>query len=369
MYEYAYYLIIFYAMMANALGISVGFLGIAMNLALATICLIRRGSGAITRDLTLASPILCAGVFVTIQTLVHQESLMHEYVSPFVPWVLTLIIVKSLSTRPGFIRRFAIVAFLIGLSVLPFLSMNHDDRATLDVQTGLSNPNSLAEWFGFCAVVFTVRSLETRRILDRWISRAIALFGVFIITLTVSRGTLVAFALAVTVAVKNPLKRRFLPVLGIVALGGAALVLGVFDRAIDAYAERGTEETGRLSVWPLIVERVVQSPLTGVGVSGFAIPIGDKSVTPHNGVLFVALGGGVVALLFYFAYWISAFCGARTAAKCNSDSPYLLPLLVFSFVTMLWGSMAFATSYSIASVCLSLNQLAVHAQRRHRGPV
>src|SRR5438034_1014117 len=150
MYEYAYYLLICYSIMSDALGISVDFLGIAMYLVLATLCLIRRGSSAITRDLALASPILCAGFFVTIQTLVHQESMMHEYVRPFVQWLLTLIIVKSLCTRPGFIRRFAFVAFLIGLSVLPFLSLNQDDRARLDVQTALSNGNALAEWFAFC---------------------------------------------------------------------------------------------------------------------------------------------------------------------------------------------------------------------------
>ena len=107
-------------------------------------------------------------------------------------------------------------------------------------------------------------------------------------------------------------------------------------------------------------------------MSGFAISIRpDKSVTPHNGVLFVALGGGVVALLFFFGYWVLAFCGARRATPKHPDSAYLLPLLTYCFITMLWSSAGFMTTFSTATVCMCLHHFGLRGGNllRNRVPI
>jgi O-antigen ligase len=365
MSEYVYYLLVVYAMMGSALGIAVGFLGIAMHFAVAALCVLRRGSRVVFGDLAMAAPILCAASFVAIQMFVHNESLLHRYVRTFVPWVLDLIIVVALTSRPGFIRRFGTVALLIGLSVLPFMDLGDNSRATVDVESTLRNANALAEWFGFCALVFTVRGLETRKVFGRWISFAIALFSLFIVGLTVSRGTLAACALAIVVALRRQLRRSFLPILALIGLSGIAFSLGVFDQAVGQYMERGFEDTGRAMVWPLIIERIRQEPITGVGVSQISTSVNSqRDITPHNSVLFVALGGGLITLLFFLGYWISAARGAwRGTRQRDANSPYLAPLLAFCLVTMLFTSQGFMPTYSIVSVGACLHYFGARQSR------
>src|SRR5690606_259860 len=102
---------------------------------------------------------------------------------------------------------------LICLSLLPFLSTNPDGRAALDGATGvgLSNPNSLASWFGFCTVVFAIRGLETQRVLSRWVFWGVAAFSVSIVTMTVGRASMASLLLALVIALRKRLRRGFLP--------------------------------------------------------------------------------------------------------------------------------------------------------------
>jgi hypothetical protein len=220
-FEYAYYLMVFYGLMGSALGIGIGFLGLAMQSSLAAFCILRRGSSAALGDRTLMAPILCAASFVVIQLMVHEEALMGGYVRPFVTWIFTLIIIKSFCSRPGFVRRFGTVMFLIGLSVLPFLEISEESRATLNIGTALAHPNALADWFGFCAIVFLIWGLHTRRTLGRCTALVIVVFSLFMIGLTVSRGALAAVAVAATIALRMQLKRSFLPALALTVLVGA----------------------------------------------------------------------------------------------------------------------------------------------------
>src|SRR5206468_1668724 len=130
-------------------------------------------------------------------------------------------VVKSLCTRPGFLQRFSTATFVFGLTVLPFLSFS-DGRATVEssMRSNLANANALATWFGFCCLIFTIRGLETRRTLKRWLYWTIGLFSLLIVGLTVSRGTLAALAAGVVIAFRTRLRRGFLPVLFLTAIGG-----------------------------------------------------------------------------------------------------------------------------------------------------
>src|SRR5262249_12206440 len=147
--------------------------------ALAIFCILGLGRRPFSSNMTLTTPLLCGISFLAIQVLAHGGSLMQDYTRPMVIWIASLIIVKSLSKRAGFIGRFNIAILVICLSAMPYFVFDYKDtgRAGLDPSSGvvLANPNDLAAWFGFCAVAFAVRSLETRRLFATFMSWAITL--------------------------------------------------------------------------------------------------------------------------------------------------------------------------------------------------
>src|SRR5206468_1406735 len=105
----------------------------------------------------------------------------------------------------------------------------------------LSNANGLGAWFGFCFVYFTIVGFETNRTLSRLLSWLVSLGCLFVIGLTVSRGSLSAVALAIIVAFRRVLKRGFAPMLLLAILISAIYISGIFDRAVESYSERGVE--------------------------------------------------------------------------------------------------------------------------------
>lgn len=359
--EYGYYFSIFYAILGGALGWSLGFFGVAMLAMLTVLCSACLGSRVWTVYAPIVFPLGCAVSFVALQVFLHGESLMADYVRPFVPWALTLIIVQSLSLRQGFVHRFALATFLIGLTLLPYLRIYTQDvayqRSGLEQGVGLANPNNLAAWFGFCSVYFIVAGIEARRNVIRVASWLAAVGCLYIVSLTVSRGALLAAALGAVVALRRLLKRGFFPAVLLIILVWALYESGVFQQTTTFYAARATEETGRLSLWPLALERFLNSPLTGVGVSNFGtwVPSHERTITPHNGFLFFALASGILPLAFFVAYWVHAmWASLRTHAKQSTDTPFCMPLLIYAFLVMMSSNMSFASPWITVTLSTAL---------------
>jgi len=222
----------------------------------------------------------------------------------------------------------------------------------LDHQISLGNANDLGAWFGFGLVYFAIAGLETKRHTVRVASWLVAAGCLYVIGLTVSRGALLAAALALTVALRRLLKRGFVPVLLLLILVWIIYILGLFEQAAAFYAARGLQETGRLVVWPLAIERFLSSPLIGVGDSNLAtrIPTG-KPITPHNSFLSLALGSGVVPLVFFLGYWIRAVqrVFGRHGAQ-RPDAPFHLPLLIYAFLCCMDSGSAFMTPWAITAL-------------------
>jgi O-antigen ligase len=365
--EYSYYTSVFYQIFGSTWGLSVGMLGVGMLMVLAAFCLTRLGSQAMTVYTPIAYPLGCAFSLIWLQVFLHGESLMGEYVRPFIPWVLTLIIVQSLSLRQGFLRRFALVAFLIGLAALPHLQVSGSnleyERLGLEQTGGLSNPNDLAAWYGFCATYFIIVGIDTKRGAVRMASWLIAIGCMYIVSLAVTRAVIFAVAAATIVALHRLLKRGFFPVLVLMILVWATYESGLFDQASAFYAARATEETGRFLVWPLALERFLGSPLTGVGISRIAtdVPFGNHPITPHNSFLFIALASGLIPLAFFLASWIQAVKRAfRSSAQHLLDAPFLIPLLIYALLISLelnqpyltpWMTVTLVTAMSAGMSC------------------
>jgi O-antigen ligase len=377
--EYGYYVALIYSHLGPALGISIGLLGAALLAGLAGYCVIRLGSNAKRVYAPISYPLAAAIAFVLIQVLVHEVPLMHDYVRGFVTWIFTLIILQSIALRKGFLHRFVLVSLAIALVSLPYLTFDNEaagvERAALDRSEGgsasLANPNALAEWFGFFALFFLLVGIQTGRNLIRMGSWSGTIACLFVVGLTVSRGSLFGFALASTVALRHLLKRSFLPVFLLVFLLGLASISGLFDRSLGFYMERASEETGRLVVWPLAMDRFLESPLTGVGVSdiGTHVPHRDAPVTPHNGFIFIALGSGIVPLILMAAYWWRAGRGAlRLESRQAASGVFHLPLFVYALVQMMLGNLPFLSTWLTASLSEALAAAHRRGSHLHRVP-
>jgi len=346
--EYGLYASLSYASLAPILGIQIDRLGIVFlaGLALLSFHVYRRRSIDSVRFLALpmgfSRLVLPMGLgvsYLILQLIFHGESINSGYVKGFIPWIFTLIVVQAISLRQGFLHRFVIFALLMGIVLLFFLDMRNYGgltRVGLDRQIGgLSNPNTLAAWYGFCAVYFYLFGINAQRQIGRMVSWVIAIGCLFVVTLTVSRGGLLACLIAMIVGSREFLKRGFVPLLLLLIVAWIVFVMGIFDQAISFYTMRGGEETGRGLIWPRAWENFVNSPWTGLGASnvGIYLPSAGKSVTPHNGFLFIAVAAGIIPLMFYVAYWVQAIWAALCAPDGKTHGvPSHLPLVVYAFL-------------------------------------
>jgi hypothetical protein len=354
-FEYLFYVQVFYSIMGPIVGISISMLGLTMLLGIGALCMIRMGEHflELVRPVSLA---LASGVsFIAVQTVVHGQSLTGDYVREFVPWMIGTVVIQYLAMRQGFLNRFSLLVFLIGVSTLPFARSfaNDQSRVGLDKAITIANPNDLGAWFGFCCVYFAVLGFETRRL---WVGAAAwsaAVASLLVVGLTVSRTPLFAAAVSILFAFRRVLKRGFLPVISVAVIAWFAYGLGLFDRAAGLYAQRGMEETGRFLIWPLAIRRFLDVPFTGVGINHVAtyLPRSGFAVTPHNGLIFLALSSGIVPVGFFIAYWIGLYSKVfKASAAGQQDAALYLPLLIYSTFIMLSLNQAFMVSWMMGTL-------------------
>jgi uncharacterized protein (TIGR04206 family) len=361
--ENIYYALIAYAILAPAWGVSIPLLGAGGLALLAMYCILRLKKSGISIYKPIALPLGCAVSFVAVQVVIHGVSFMDPSNRQFVTWILTLIVVQSLSLRQGFLHRFSLAALVIGTCLLPFLNLGWSsdtavERAGLEQGVGFSNPNDLAAWFGFCAVYFTVLVIESKRHIVRIASLPAVAGCLFLVGLTVSRGALVAIAIAIIVASRRLLKRGFFPVLILATLSSLLFLSGLFEQSVGLYTARGTEETGRLLVWPLVIERILASPFSGVGAYaiGTYVPESGHPVEPHNSFLGVGLASGIIPLAFFIAYWIKAMRGAyRLSRRGLQDAPFQLPLIIYAFTIASLSAGAYMFPWAIVTLCTAMS--------------
>src|ERR1044072_4481676 len=230
--ECAYYFAVFYSLMSEFLGIEIPLVASAVMGLTASFCLLKLGLHSKEVLTPIALLLACAASFILIQVLVHGESVLGDSERTFINWSLGMIIVQSLCLRDGFSRRCTIVLFVLGFVIaIPHLQYSAGvERARLErsVAANLSNPNALAGWFGFCAVYSAIFGFETKRLAHRLVAWLLTVASLFIVGLTVSRGVLIGFALAITFAARRFLGRRFVPIFLVLILGGIIYETGLF---------------------------------------------------------------------------------------------------------------------------------------------
>jgi O-antigen ligase len=368
--EVVFYVYLAYSYLGGTVGVSVPLLGFSILSLLVFYCFLNDSRRPITAYWPLRFAVAFGVSYLAMQLLVHGASLDDTYVREFVPWLLALVVVHALSRRDGFLVRFALVAAVIGLATLPFLDFSAEGRAELDRTAGvggLSNSNALAEWFGFCCVCFAVVGIESGRNLIRTCFLLLAIGCLFMVGLTVSRGTMISVAVAITIASRRVLRRGFLPLLVLLLLAWIAFAMGMFDGIAASYEARGMQESGRLLVWPLAIARWMAAPFTGVGASDVAtfVPAKGKFITPHNSFIFIGLASGTIPFVFFLIYWIQALRGAlRLRATPVLDAPFCLPLIAFSLLASLAGGLTFMMPWMIVALTTAVAAGAVPYEHR-----
>jgi hypothetical protein len=247
----------------------------------------------------------------------------------------------------------------MGLAMMPFIKIQQIqgyERMGLDRDVGFSNPNAVGGWFGFCVMYLTIKGHVETRLAYRLAAWLMAAGSLYIVTLTVSRGVLIALAGSLLVASRSLLKGGFLPVF---LLGGLLLglvELGLFDQALNAYTVRGAEDTGRLTRWPLLIEKFLSFPVIGVGASqaGYFNRPGNF-VTPHNSFLLIALASGAMPLILFCAYFFrSGMAALRANVSELNDAAFHLPLVIYALLITSAGNLDFMTPWAIVSLAVPI---------------
>jgi O-antigen ligase len=216
--------------------------------------------------------------------------------------------------------------------------------------TGISNPNVLGMWFGFCTIFFIFWGFQCRKPFLRAASWIAAIGSLYIVTLTVSRAPLLGIVLACVVGFRSELKRSFVPLLSLILLMCLIYVSGVFDEEIGYYTARGAEESGREKLWPMALERIIESPWVGVGLDNVRMStrIG-RWINPHNGFLHIALGAGILPVICFLSYLARVVTGALLLMQRVHVGEALLlpPLVVFGLFETLVLDFTFMSSWVV----------------------
>lgn len=356
--EMAYFFVMFYSVLGAPLGLTVGNIGVGILMLFVLAVWFAEAGGSLASVVSQISLALACGVsYVLIQTIIHNESSTQMYVRNYGIWIPSLIVVQWLVGREQFLHRFAFVTIALGFAMIPYMNISSGSayqRFALDSDVGFGNPNDLGCWYGFCALYLALAGFSARTTTTRmfyWIGGLVCLY---LITLTISRSPLIAMAASLFVALRRLYKESF-PLM--ILLGGliyGAMALGVFDVALKSYSIRATEETGRLGIWPILIEKFLSFPLLGVGVShsGAIGPRGDY-ITAHNGFLLIGVSSGILPLLLFIGQWAKAAIAALRAYGANwPGSEFQLPLLVYAFLVTNTGNQSFMAPWAI--VCLAL---------------
>jgi len=355
--EYTWYVTLAYSMLDQSWGVHIPMIGGMMFAILAAACLFSIG-GQATRLYTPVALVLWTTVSViAIQIYFHSEqSLNNTY--PYIGWLFNVIIAQALALRPGFLHRFAWAAFAIGLCVLPFVKVGIGGgliRAGAS-GTGIASANALGMWFGFCTVYFLSWGLQSRNLWQRAVSWAVALGCLGIVLLSLSRGPLLGIFLACVVGFLPASKRYFFSMLSLIFLIWLVYVSELFQPMIDGFFLRGMEETGRGKVWPVALDRLLDSLWTGVGMDAISTQSAwNRYITPHNVLLYIGLGAGIIPLICFLGYLARVGTGIlRIVRGVYVGETALLPSLVtFAFLEIMQLDTAFMMSWVVVVFALA----------------
>jgi O-antigen ligase len=342
--EYAYYLVTIYSFVSAYLGIEVPLVAASGLIALTAVCVLQIRPRLSVVYAPIAWLLAAALSFIFVQVVIHGISPADPSIRTFVLWICSALIMQALCLRSGFVARCTICMMAIGLIALPHLAFEGDlERAKAGVELGgnLRNANGLGGWFGFCLISFAMLGLDARRMTHRVGYWSAAAASLLIAGLSVSRGAVLASGIAIVIGFRSVFKRGAVALAVLIVVGGVISQTRLFDEIMSRYEERGMEDTGRLVLWPHVVDRIWGSSLVGVGIDDISTYVperGDSVTTPHNSYLYFALSSGFVPCIFWMLFWLRAGRKSfRSAGQQLLNRSYQAPFFIYVFINTMLG--------------------------------
>lgn len=346
--EYVWYLYLFYWMLGAVWNVVIPAVGgvIWVLIALVSFFQVSNRASLVYKPVAWG---LCTGFLsIGIQILFHgwSGSVAQHEMTEFAYWISLLITVQALSFRPGFLHRFALVAAILGVACLPYIQVREVGGVMRAWAAGtlISTPNVLGMWFGFCTVYFVFHGFQSQKAISRVANWSAAIGCFYVVLIAVSRAPLVAVFVACLVGFRSVLKRSFAPLMAFAILIYLVYLFGVFDEWLDYYLLRGAEESGRGRIWPSALERIPNSPWIGFGLDDVRVlNAWRKLVNPHNPLLHLMLGVGVLPTICFLGYVFRAIAGAvhLVRREQQGEAMILPPLVVFASLEIMNLDFAF----------------------------
>lgn len=373
--EYLWYAYLFYWMLGPVWGIEIPLVGGVIWLLLPVACFLEIGGRIFQVSMPVVWGVCTAVVTIGIQVVLYgwSESVARRELVDFAYWTSLLITVQVLSLRPGFLRRFGLVACAIGLACLPYIQIRRVDGVMRAWAAGtlISTPNVLGMWFGFSTVYFVFMGFQSQKLVSRVANWSAAAGCFYVVLIAVSRAPLLAVLVACLVGFRSALKRSFAPLLAFVIFFYIVYQFGIFDQWLDYYFIRGTEETGRGMLWPAALERISNSPWVGFGMDHVAIHArSGRLVNPHNPLLHLMLAAGVLPVICFLGYLGRALVGARRLMQREQgeEATLLPPLVVFALLEVMNLDLAFMLPWVVVVFGLAAQATYRVSDRRPTAP-
>jgi hypothetical protein len=303
-----------------------------------------------------------AGSYLFIQMGIHDLPLDQPYVKPILLWILMASTIYGLINKPGFLPRLGVAIFILTLILIPFYSWGTGSRIkerAIAEGAGVGNPNDLGAWVGFAVLMFWLRFLKTTNFRKRLQLGACAFIGLLMLMQTLSRGSLLALAAGMVIALLDTrIERKFITILVIAILGIIAWNTPVFLQGIKDYDVRMTEidKSPRIELFFNSVEEFFANPWFGNGADKVDVPIERRvnAESPHNGFLLLGIAGGVVPFFLFLGLWLTAlyFAVSYRGRKPREDVS-AVPLLIYAFMQTLVSHFYWTHPWAVAAIFYS----------------
>jgi len=226
------------------------------------------------------------------------------------------------------------------------------------------NPNSTASRMSvaFVCLVYFFMSLSGRKKGLKKLSLFLAAFPILLVIIkTGSRGGLLAASLGVFVLVlfsDMPAKKKAIAVLVSAGVGAFAVL---YIASLEGVAERWAramegDTAGRGEIWSDVIEIFKSNPILGVGETGYLNEIYKLQgyyIDAHNLLLYLAVSGGVVALVLFLFFLMQVMTSAWVSFKNGNVIALVLFIEIMVIALKTGGVMTYLLMWFVFSIIYS----------------
>ncbi len=212
-----------------------------------------------------------------------------------------------------------------------------------------NHKNGLGRIMAIGVVVFCLLALSVKK--QRWIFWSLTGASVMLILLSRASSPLVNLAILMSILAVLPILRwnYIFMVPAIVAMSSVGIILYSFttsnaEQIAGAFGKNLTL-TGRTDFWPLVLDKIGESPWVGYGFGAFWQGLDGpsayiwnasafKAPNSHNGYLDLFLDLGIIGFSIYMVLFINSFRKALIYIRQTGTSDRFWPVLLLCYVVL-----------------------------------